>query len=516
MNARFFLKHILPEISTDCFNLLEKGKRTSMNKKSLLSTISILVLATFLLVPVNVRAAGLYYVSLAGSDSNPGTQAQPFRTIQYGVNKLAGGDTLYIRGGVYNELVTIRNSGTASSPIVISSYPGENAKIDGSSIDPGAYGSCRNILRVYGSYLVIRNFEATYPLGCGIQVYQGSSDVTFDNINLHDVFQAGFYSWGRNITIENSKVWRTNLSNACSAHNGCGYPYWSGGISWGDTTLTGTGIGTVVRNNRVYQNYGEGIMGMYTSNALIENNVVWDNWAVGIYAANSSNFIIRGNMIYYTSDHDFWRNGTASSPGIMLADENQIPGQPNGHDRQVYNNIIVNAANGIYYWAGIAPGAGLINDTIAYNTIVNNYAGYGMRIEGGVHQNTLIENNLIQVGSQAGALSLSSSNGLTFTHNLWSKTPSSLGSGDIVANALLADPLRSVDEGIDANWYKLTSSSPAIGKALAISITTDFFGNTRDGNPDIGASEAGAVATLPPPPTVTASATPTVTGTATA
>jgi hypothetical protein len=45
------------------------------------------------------------------------------------------GDTVYVRSGVYNEQVTIKVSGSASSGYVtFSSYPGELATVDGTRV----------------------------------------------------------------------------------------------------------------------------------------------------------------------------------------------------------------------------------------------------------------------------------------------------------------------------------------------------------------------------------------------
>ena len=72
-----------------------------------------------------------YFVSPDGDNSAPGTILQPWKTLSYAVRQLQPGDTLLIRGGIYQEAVKIENSGTAVSPIVISSYDGEEVIIDG-------------------------------------------------------------------------------------------------------------------------------------------------------------------------------------------------------------------------------------------------------------------------------------------------------------------------------------------------------------------------------------------------
>ncbi|QDU97373.1 DUF1565 domain-containing protein [Lignipirellula cremea] len=80
------------------------------------------------------RSAGpAYFVDASqGDDSQPGSEAQPWRTIQHALLQLKAGDTLYLRGGSYFENVAVRISGTAKKPIVIRSFPGEQAVIDGS------------------------------------------------------------------------------------------------------------------------------------------------------------------------------------------------------------------------------------------------------------------------------------------------------------------------------------------------------------------------------------------------
>lgn len=66
-----------------------------------------------------------------GDDRNDGSAAKPWKTAQHGVRRLRPGDTLYLRGGTYHEKIYLTRSGTADAPIVLASYPGELAVIDG-------------------------------------------------------------------------------------------------------------------------------------------------------------------------------------------------------------------------------------------------------------------------------------------------------------------------------------------------------------------------------------------------
>lgn len=66
-----------------------------------------------------------------GDDSNDGTENAPWRHIAYAVTKLRAGDTLYLRGGSYYENVTVSLFGAEDQPLVVRSFPGEQAVIDG-------------------------------------------------------------------------------------------------------------------------------------------------------------------------------------------------------------------------------------------------------------------------------------------------------------------------------------------------------------------------------------------------
>ncbi len=73
------------------------------------------------------------FVSRAGNDANPGTIARPFRTIARGVECLSRATCLACAAALYVESVRIADKhGTGARPIVVRSYPGEHAYIDGS------------------------------------------------------------------------------------------------------------------------------------------------------------------------------------------------------------------------------------------------------------------------------------------------------------------------------------------------------------------------------------------------
>ncbi len=93
-------------------------------------------------VRIPLPASGAcFYVATNGLDSNPGTLAAPFLTLDAARNAIrgmsqplpAGGVTVWLRGGTYFRtntfLLSGSDSGTLSAPIVYCSYPGETAVI---------------------------------------------------------------------------------------------------------------------------------------------------------------------------------------------------------------------------------------------------------------------------------------------------------------------------------------------------------------------------------------------------
>ena len=86
-------------------------------------------------------AESAYYIATDGSDSDPGTQALPFATLEKARDTISclalpdGGITIYLRGGKYfrtSEFTLVANdSGTADKPVVYMAYPGEDVRIIG-------------------------------------------------------------------------------------------------------------------------------------------------------------------------------------------------------------------------------------------------------------------------------------------------------------------------------------------------------------------------------------------------
>ncbi|MBM4040835.1 MAG: hypothetical protein FJ290_20225 [Planctomycetes bacterium] len=72
-----------------------------------------------------------YHVAPTGDDKNPGTAAQPFRTIQRAAGIMRLEDTCHVSQGVYRETVQPWKSGQEKRPIRFVAHPGEKVVVSG-------------------------------------------------------------------------------------------------------------------------------------------------------------------------------------------------------------------------------------------------------------------------------------------------------------------------------------------------------------------------------------------------
>jgi trimeric autotransporter adhesin len=70
------------------------------------------------------------YVSPRGKDSNDGSRAHPFFTVQDAISAADPGQTIILRGGTYNQRVTV----LPGNPVTIEPYPHEKVWFDGSTV----------------------------------------------------------------------------------------------------------------------------------------------------------------------------------------------------------------------------------------------------------------------------------------------------------------------------------------------------------------------------------------------
>ncbi len=135
-----------------------------------------------LLALARAQAADLY-VSTSGSDSNPGTSSQPFRTITYAYSRAGAGATIHVLPGIYYDYTSgwgihLGSSGSASSPIVLHSETRGGAIIDGQN------ASDRNVgFYIDGDYNVVDGFVVRNCPNGGISIWSDGNRITYNEIH---------------------------------------------------------------------------------------------------------------------------------------------------------------------------------------------------------------------------------------------------------------------------------------------------------------------------------------------
>ncbi len=404
-----------------------------------------LLLAAFLSVfSITATAhAATYYVSVnGGSDSNPGTEGAPFKTIARGSEAMASGDTLYIRAGTYLERMV--NSGIYRFKFVngkpgaytrYAAYPGEEKKV---IIKPTLEG-----------YI-----EYTVWFG------EGRSFIEISGL----VFDSS--------TMTAANEWKNiiGFDDAGTAHNN---RLINNEIRYAQKGILNGG-GNEFIGNHFHHLRGYGI---YTGgrNGLMEGNVFHDigGYAIHHYQFNANhkildNWIFRNNVIYragrtFVSNND---GRTDKLSAVIIS---------NGKNTKFYNNIIYDS------YAGVDVKMGAVDALIANNTVYGNDThGIGVFGNDNGSKNARIINN-ISFGNGGAQIS-------------------DTGTGTVLQNNLTTDP-KFVNPA--AGDFGLQAGSPAINKGMELraEVLDDFMGTKRpvDLLYDIGAFEgAGSKANVLP------------------
>ncbi len=441
--------------------------------------------AVIAFVSLSAHAAELF-VSTSGNDANAGTLAAPFRTLARAAVVAQPGDTVSVRGGVYNATTSISSKGTAAARIAFRSYPGEKAILDGTGL-----GSTTNVVNLSRTeYVDFVGFEVRNAPYIGINVRNARSTKVWANEVHHSVRDAIYVSadsMGGTVDaiIEDNVAYNNVLENTAHAMNG----------GWAGTIVVSKTNGATVRNNTVYQNDGEAIIVNLTDNAVVTGNVLYDNFSQGVYLDNARYVTVDSNLIYCTGNTRYFRDGWPGQ-GIAIANETYTLANPSS-DNTITNNIVIGTRWGFYY-GNFESGGGLKSTRVTNNTF-HRSAQEGIRITSDPHANSIVENNII---SASGLAPSYAGGGVTFRNNDWYgvNAGAAAGSGDVIGNPNFANA-----SGFSANDYRLTLGSAAIAKAYdATSIVkTDYFGTTRVLPFDIGAhqfSVAGADTQAPTAP----------------
>lgn len=415
------------------------------------------LLALLLVLGAQRAEATTYYMSLStnvpgGSDAVSCANAQsistPKKTFASAAACLTPGDTLYVRGGFYDENILTVPSGTSwASKVRVVNYPSETVWFRPTS------GSG-------GGHVIWLDCNCSYVEFDGI-----SADGTLSN-------QAGMYISNNNGNTPHHIRWQnatcyagTQGAGACvdvGAHTAF-VP--AGSNEFLNVVVHGGGVvGECGFNCASYGFY------LKSPNNLIDGADIYDVAGAGIQIySNGGGNSVSGNTISNTKIHDITRDGTADEVwGILIL----------GDHTTVYNCLIYNIQVG-----NVSSGLGGIvwnhdSNRVLNNTLYN-VRNSGLRIDSAT--NSTVQNNIVYLSGGAD-ISRNADTGTTLSNNLTGTNP--------VFVTLGSD-------------FHLQASSPAVnaGTNLSAIFTTDKDGVMRPSG--VAAWEIGAYEATTTPTTVT-------------
>ncbi|MBI2591855.1 MAG: hypothetical protein HYW34_04245 [Candidatus Brennerbacteria bacterium] len=396
-----------------------------MKTKIYISTLFIPVAAAvfFVLTPVSVFAATYYIApSPTGSDANSGTSLAPFATFSKAFSVMAGGDTLIIKDGTYNQSLKNPPSGTAQGYTIVKAENLFNPIIDGEGLtDPALYiQNGRHHIQIEGIYFKGANISGkTEVATIGEDLKCCDQGQTTDGASYINLFRNIFQ--GRNLAETNvySKVLGVAVSNNITLEENISFgkankyhffAYKSSNITmrrnfarWDAVNTSTQGAGHPSASFIFYD----------TGNSIMENNVAVD----GVHTSDTTTaaFYLAGHYIGGNNNQflgNIALNNKANSafeidPGANFRSD----GAPiNWNNQTLTNNVAwlsnddpsTSAQDGLGVGINIGQsgtgGPYIDNVTVSHNTVGKNTKNRGISIH---HNptNTIFKNNLILFNS---------------------------------------------------------------------------------------------------------------------
>lgn len=296
-----------------------------------------------LVVPEVVRAH--LYVAPNGSDSNPGTQDEPFRTIGRAAQIVTPGTTVHVAPGIYSGSFKTLVHGTAEARIIFESTEKWGAKI----VPPLNSGSATAWFN-RGNYVDIIGFEID-----GTQ-YQGGTK-----------WLSGIYNGGSYDSLRNNHVHHIANDVPCESTGGAGI-----GI---DSYYRGTR--SEVTGNNVHDIGPDGcrfLHGIYISTqAVVKNNIVYRVSGTGLQLwRDASNVLVAGNTV------------SGAHTGIVVGGGDYYHTKGPNDRTQVHNNIVFDNRYGIQELGETGP-----DNSYRNNLVFGNSGGDWKLADGKRHTGTV-------------------------------------------------------------------------------------------------------------------------------
>jgi len=246
------------------------------------------------------------YVSPSGSDSNSGTStSSAWQTVEKAFSTVQAGQTVCLMGGTYPIPSTLQsggysqilsNSGTASSLITITNYPGQVAIIEGNTRVQAAYVQFQGAPANAGTSQGLVFDGSTTTLALGVIDVMYSHDVTLNHIEIRNAqYHAGLYQYSDSSSGGGYNIHVTGCYIHDNGRPGVGINT-DQGIYWDQTQ----GAGNLIANNLIEHNVSTGVQ-LYpnTAQVTVEENTIINNGDMGIVVWGSNdtiaNNVLAGN-----------------------------------------------------------------------------------------------------------------------------------------------------------------------------------------------------------------------------
>ena len=427
--------------------------------------------------------ATTYYVSQNGSDSYNGTSlSTPFKTIQKAADVVNPGDKVYIRDGIYRELLTLTASGNSNQRIIFQAYADEQPIIDGSkfveswtqysgqiyqgsvmvNVDPvviddtildhagsiqqmheGSFYQAGNILYVWcpeggspesravGIIKDFNDWNESY-----IVMITGSY-INFFGFTIRYSSGGGIKSIGDFVRVENCEV-KFTVYHGITMENGWGCEVegctvydnvlmnWPrGGMSsgWAAGLSFVSGGNGKITGNLVFRNHGEGIgtsggWGHAGTNGLEIKN----NVSYDNWSVNI--WIDHGTAVkvdgnlIYVSGNQPYPGETRSTPSGILCAEEGDYGNPGDLRNGIITNNFVIGCREGFGFGKWSANTSGLKNFVVANNTFVKNVYYGIDVDAGDHSGSLFQNNIIYQ-TDGYVLNFGSPNDTVFDHNCW-------------------------------------------------------------------------------------------------
>ena len=329
-----------------------------------------LIFLLWLSLPL-ASSAETFYVDPSGNNSNPGTQARPWRTITHAVKQVSPGDTVLVGNGKYREKVIITRSGTPERYIVLKAINRWGAKVE--IAETGKTDG----IKIAANFVTVDGFEIYDPnpgqgrTGNCITVWE-NHHINILNNKVHDCGAAG---------IQVGRFDHVRVENNVAYNNAKYNPNQSSGIGFFQARAVDNqpGYHLIVRNNRSYNNInvvdashrpgettdGNGIIldnfknegatnVTFPHRSLIENNLSYNNGGKGIHLFKTRHVDIFNNTAFHnntdTRSTATWRAELSLVYSEDTAWRNNIGVANPGQNQLAWNRAILIARSSNTVW----------------------------------------------------------------------------------------------------------------------------------------------------------------------